>query len=75
MLVRQNIKLLRGDFTKKEITSIDGGRKNKGIITINKNEMRRKGLFFICKGCWGAKHSCPGDRKEETRIKQGGDSF
>lgn len=57
-------------LTKKELKTIDGGRKNKCSKTYNKNELRRRGLCYICKRPWALNHSCLGDRKEETRKEQ-----
>lgn len=48
---------------------INGGSKNKGSKTYNKNEIRRRGLCFIYKGPWAPNHSCLGD-KETTRVEQ-----
>ena len=69
-LVMQNIKLLRRVLTKKELKTIDGGSKNKGSKSCSNNELKRRGLCFICKGPWALDHSCPGDSKEATRKKQ-----
>jgi len=66
-LVRQNIKLLRRVLTRKEFRRIDGESKN---TTYNKNERRRRGLCFICKGPWALNDSCPSDRKEATKIEK-----
>ena len=45
-------------MTREELLRFDG--------SCNKNELRRKGLCFICKGPWGPKHSCMGDTEETT---------
>lgn len=37
----------------------------------SKNESRRKGLCFICKGPWGLDHSCLSDIEEMTVVEQG----
>ena len=63
-LVKKNIKLLRRVLTRKELRRIDGGSKNK---ICNKNELRRRGLYFIYKGSHALNHSCAGN-KEETRA-------
>ena len=66
-LVRKNIKWLKKVLTKKDLRRIDGESKNK---ICSKNELRRRGLCFICKGPWALNHSCPGDKKKETKTKQ-----
>lgn len=71
-LIRQKIKLLKRVLTQKELTRIYKVSKNKGSKVCSKNELRRRGLCFICKGPWEPNHSCPGDRKEEIRIGQEG---
>lgn len=68
-LVMQNIKFLWRVLTKKELKTIDRGSKNKGSKTCSKNELRRRGLPFICKGHYALNHSCLGD-KEATRVEQ-----
>lgn len=69
-LVMQKIKLLRRALTRKALKRIDGRSKNKENKTCSKNELRKQGLCFICKGPWALNHSCPGERKEATRTKQ-----
>ena len=59
-LIKQSIKLLRKKLTKEELTKIFGDIKN---------ELRRKGLCFVCKGVWALDHSCL-DNKEATRIEK-----
>ena len=59
-LIKQSIKLLRKKLTKEELTKICGD---------SKNELRRKGLCFVCKGVWALDHSCPNDKKV-TRIEK-----
>ena len=46
-LIKQSIKLLRKKLTKEELTKICGD---------NKNELRRKGLCFVCKGVSALDH-------------------
>ena len=55
-LVVKKIKFLKRVLTKKEHKMIDGRSKNKGIITYNKNELRRRGLYLICKGPLALNH-------------------
>ena len=60
-LIKQSIKLRRKKLTKEELTNICGD---------NNNELRRKGLCFVCKGVWDLNHSCPSDKKEAKKIEQ-----
>ena len=59
-LVEQNIGLFRRQLTKEELLRFGG--------SCNKNEMRRKGLCFVCKGPLGPDHSCLGDAEEVTEV-------
>ena len=69
-LVMQNIKLLKRVLTRKELKRIDGGSNNKENKTFGKNELRRRGLCFICKGLSSLNHSCLGERKETTLTEK-----
>ena len=62
-LVEQNTGLFRRQLTKEEHLRFGG--------SCNKNEMRRKGLCFICKGPWGPDHSCLSDTEKMTAVEQG----
>ena len=65
-LVKKNIKFLRRVLTRKDLRNIDGGSNNK---ICNKNDRRRRGVWFIYKGPWALNHLCPGE-KEETKADQ-----
>lgn len=69
-LVRKNINVLKRVLTKKELIRVDGGSKNKRSKGCSKNEQRRRGLCFICKGLWEPNHSCRGNKNEATRMEQ-----
>ena len=60
-LVEQNIGLFRRQLTREEQLRYEG--------SCSKNEMRRKGLCFVCKGPWGLDHSCLSNT-EETEVEQ-----
>lgn len=62
-LVGQNIGLFRRQLTREEQFRFGG--------SCNKNEMRRKGPCFICKGPWGPGHSCLSDTGEMIAVDQG----
>ena len=49
-LVQQNIELFKRQFTREELLQFGGSG--------SRNELRRKGLCFICKEPWGPNHSC-----------------
>lgn len=51
-------------MTQKELRRIGGDQ------PCNKNELKRKGICFICKGPWGPNHSCLSDTEEMTREDQ-----
>ena len=59
-LVEQNIVLFRRQLTKEELLRLGG--------SCSKNELRRKGLCFICKEPWGPYYSCLSDIEEMTEV-------
>ena len=61
-LVEQNIEFLRRQLTREERLQFGGSG--------SKNELRRKGLCFICKEPWGPDHSCLRDANEVAEVKQ-----
>lgn len=61
-LVEQKIGLFKRQLTKEELLRFEG--------SCSRNEMRRKGLCFICKGPWGPNHSCLSDTGEMTEVEQ-----
>ena len=63
-LVEQNIEFLRRQLTREE--QLQFGRSG------SKNELRRKGLCFICKEPWGPDHSCVRDADEVAEVEQVG---
>ena len=66
-LVRKSIKFLGRVLTRKELRRIDRGSKNK---ICSKNELRRRGLRFICKGPWALNHSCIGHKEEKNKEQE-----
>ena len=61
-LVEQNIRLFRRQLTKEELLQFGG--------LGSRNELRRKGLCFICKEPWGPDHSCLRDTDEVAKVEQ-----
>ena len=66
-LVEQNIELLRRQLTREELLQLGGSG--------SRNELRRKGLCFICKESWGPNHSCLRDADDVAEAGQEGISF
>lgn len=62
-LVEQNMGLFRRQLTREELLRFGG--------SCSGNELRRKGLCFICKGPWGLDHSCLSDTEEMIETEQG----
>ena len=58
-LVEENIRLFKRQLTRKKLLKFGG--------TCSKNDMRRKGLYFIYKG---PDHSCLSDIEEMTEVEQ-----
>ena len=63
-LVEQNIGLFRRQLSREELLQFGGSR--------SINELRRKGLCFICKEPWGPDHSCLSDADDVAEAKQKG---
>ena len=61
-LVEQNIEFLRRQLTKEEQLQFGGSG--------SRNELRRKGLCFICKEPCGPDHSCLRDADEVAEVEQ-----
>ena len=62
-LVEQNIEFLRRQLTREERLQFGGPG--------SRNELRRKGICFICKEPWGPNHSCLRDADEVAEVEQG----
>lgn len=63
-LVEQNIVLFRRRLTQEELRWIYGDQ------PCSKNELKRKGLCFICKEPWGPNHSYLRDVEEMVEVQQ-----
>ena len=63
-LVEQNIGLFRRQLTREELLQFGGSG--------SRNELRRKGLCFICKEPWGPDHSCLSDADDVAEVEQEG---
>ena len=63
-LVEQNIGLFRRQLTREELLQFGGSS--------SRNELRRKGLCFICKEPWQPDHSCLSDADGATEVEQKG---
>ena len=61
-LVEQNIEFLGRQLTREERLQF----RRSG----SRNELRRKGLCFICKEPWGPDHSCVRDADEVAKVEQ-----
>ena len=61
-LVEKNIRLFRRHLNREELLQFGG--------SYNRNELRRKGLCFICKEPWGPDHSCLRDADEVAEVEQ-----
>ena len=63
-LVEKNIGLLRRHLNREELLQFGGSG--------SRNELRRKGLCFICKEPWGLDHSCLSDEVYVAKAEQKG---
>ena len=63
-LVEKNFELFRRHLTRDELFQFGG--------SCSRNELRRKGLCFICKGPWGLGHSCLSDVDDVAEAGQEG---
>ena len=63
-LVEQNIGLFKRQLTREELLQFGG--------VGSKNELRRKGLCFICKEPSGPDHSCLSDADDVVEAEQKG---
>lgn len=61
-LVEHNIGLFDRQLTREELLRF--------AASCSRNELRRKGLCFICKEPWGPNHSCLSDIEDMTEVEQ-----